>query len=395
MAKVELEKVSKRFRGGRVVVNDVNLEIADGEFLVFVGPSGCGKTTTLRMIAGLESVSDGFIRIGSEVVNMLTPRERDIAMVFQNYGLYPHMTVGENIEFPLKIRGVSKSERQEKVKEVASLLGLSDLLRRRPGQLSGGQRQRVAMGRAIVREPSCFLMDEPLSNLDAQLRVQMRAEVSQLQRRLGVTTIYVTHDQVEAMTMGQRVAVMKDGLLQQCGTPQELYRCPANVFVASFIGSPPMNLLWGEIDTDGRTVLLGDGWGGVGRKVGRLMEPVAGVPRYGKGGVLIGVRPEDWRLGGGGSGMVVQCRAVVVEELGPETIVHCESRSNVEERRVREGVGMGVDKEGTTGVSGRVILRVSSFRGVREGDALEVFAPVDAIQIFDEVTGEALGKLVA
>src|SRR6201993_2215960 len=242
MATVSMDKVNKVYENGFHAVKDMDMEVADGEFVVLVGPSGCGKTTTLRMVAGLEDITSGILRIGGKEANDETPKERDIAMVFQNYALYPHMTVADNIGFALKLRHMPKDERNAKVRDAAEILGLTDWLDRKPGQLSGGQRQRVAMGRAIVREPSVFLMDEPLSNLDAKLRVQMRAEVSRIQRRIGVATIYVTHDQTEAMTMGDRVAVLRAGVLQQCDNPQVLYDRPDNIFVAAFIGSPAMNL---------------------------------------------------------------------------------------------------------------------------------------------------------
>src|SRR5579859_5799054 len=243
MAQIVLDKVDKVYSGGVKAVDGLTLEIKDGEFMVLVGPSGCGKSTALRSIAGLEEISAGTITIGERVVNDLPPKDRDIAMVFQNYALYPHMTVEQNLAFGLKLRHTPKDEIKRRVNEAAAMLGLEPYLARKPAALSGGQRQRVAMGRAIVREPAAFLMDEPLSNLDARLRVQMRAEIAALQRRLGVTTVYVTHDQVEAMTMGTRVAVLCDGCLQQCASPREMYEEPANAFVAGFIGSPPMNLL--------------------------------------------------------------------------------------------------------------------------------------------------------
>src|SRR3990170_1657261 len=250
MASIEFDHVTKRFPDGTVAVNDIELEVADGEFMILVGPSGCGKTTALRMGAGLEQITEGEIRIGGRVVNRLDPPDRDVAMVFQTYALYPHMTVRENIAFPLRMQRLSSSEIERRVAEATRLLGIEDLLRRKPRELSGGQRQRVAMGRAIVRHPRAFLMDEPLSNLDAKLRVQMRAELVKLHRRLGVTTLYVTHDQVEAMTLGQRVAVLDHGLVQQVDPPDILYNSPTNLFVASFIGSPAMNLL--RVRSDGR-----------------------------------------------------------------------------------------------------------------------------------------------
>jgi multiple sugar transport system ATP-binding protein len=251
MSVIVLEDVTKVYPDGTTAVSDLDLDIADGEFIVLVGPSGCGKTTALRMVAGLESISGGTIRIGDRVVNTVPPKERDIAMVFQNYALYPHMTVYDNMAFGLKLRKIAKDEIDRRVKEAAGILGLSEFLQRKPKALSGGQRQRVAMGRAIVREPKAFLMDEPLSNLDAKLRVQMRSEIARIQHDLGVTTIYVTHDQTEAMTMGDRVAVIRKGLLQQVDTPQFLYDHPNNLFVAGFIGSPAMNLVEAKLARDG------------------------------------------------------------------------------------------------------------------------------------------------
>src|SRR6266446_2223313 len=255
MATVSMDKLNKVYENGFHAVKDFSIDIADGEFMVFVGPSGCGKTTALRMVAGLEDITSGILRIGGKEANDESPKERDIAMVFQNYALYPHMTVAENIGFALKLRKLPKDQLNAKVREAADILGLTEWLDRKPGQLSGGQRQRVAMGRAIVREPSVFLMDEPLSNLDAKLRVQMRAEVARIQRRIGVSTIYVTHDQVEAMTMGDRVAVLRNGVLQQVATPYVLYHRPTNVFVAEFIGSPAMNLFAVPVD-HGRELVL-------------------------------------------------------------------------------------------------------------------------------------------
>src|SRR6202166_5174838 len=257
MATLKLSGVTKRYPNGFEAVTDLDLDVADGEFMVLVGPSGCGKTTALRMVAGLEDITEGTIEVGGRVVNDLSPRDRDMAMVFQNYALYPHMTVAENIGFSLTLQKMPKAELRTTCEEAPRVLGLTEHLDRKPAQLSGGQRQRVAMGRAIVRAPAAFLMDEPLSNLDAKLRVHMRAEVSRIQRRLAVATLYVTHDQVEAMTMGDRVAVMRSGRLLQCARPQEVYNSPASLFVAAFIGSPAMNLYQGEIDQDGTTVQLG------------------------------------------------------------------------------------------------------------------------------------------
>ena len=292
MADVSLENVNKVYENGFHAVKDFNLQIADGEFMVLVGPSGCGKTTALRMVAGLEDITSGILRIGGKEANDETPKERDIAMVFQNYALYPHMTVAENIGFALKLRHLPKDQLKAKVNEAADILGLTDWLDRKPGQLSGGQRQRVAMGRAIVREPSVFLMDEPLSNLDAKLRVQMRAEVARIQRRMGVSTIYVTHDQVEAMTMGDRVTVMRDGRLQQVDTPQILYDNPDNVFVAAFIGSPAQNLYDATVGEGARSIKLGS-------QTVELPDAVAlkrpALRTYVGKDVVVGMRPEHLR----------------------------------------------------------------------------------------------------
>src|SRR5580692_1983990 len=290
MATVGMDQVNKVYANGFHAVRDLNLEVRDGEFMVLVGPSGCGKTTALRMVAGLENISSGTLSIGGRPVNDLTPKDRDIAMVFQNYALYPHMSVGDNIGFALKMRKLPKSEVAVKVKETADILGLTDWLDRKPAQLSGGQRQRVAMGRAIVREPAVFLMDEPLSNLDAKLRVQMRAEVSRIQRRIGVATMYVTHDQIEAMTMGDRVAVMRTGHLQQVAPPQVLYDHPDNVFVAAFIGSPAMNLYRAELADDGETLRLGSQTLRITDEVRRARP---GLIAYAGKRIVVGFRPED------------------------------------------------------------------------------------------------------
>jgi len=322
MAEVVFDKVKKAY-GPVTVIESFDLAIRDKEFMVLVGPSGCGKSTALRMIAGLEEVTDGEIRIGDRRVNELPPKDRDIAMVFQSYALYPHMTVKENLEFGLKIRKTPKAEMDRLVSEAANTLGITQLLDRKPKQLSGGQRQRVALGRAIVRKPSVFLFDEPLSNLDAKLRVQMRAEISKLQRNLQTTTVYVTHDQVEAMTMGHRIAIMKDGKLQQVGTPLEVYEQPQNLFVASFIGTPPMNFLSGTIAGNG-TILKTSGF--------ELPVPEAlrgAAARKDGSKVVLGVRPENIREAGtenrrGAQEPVVPIRVVIefVEPLGHEVIIH-------------------------------------------------------------------------
>jgi multiple sugar transport system ATP-binding protein len=331
VAQIELVHLSKVYGNDVTAVRDLNLAVAEGEFMVLVGPSGCGKTTALRMIAGLEEITSGEIRIGGKVVNDLAPRDRDIAMVFQNYALYPHKSVYENLAFGLRMRKVPKAEQKQRVEEIARILGLGDMLQRRPAQLSGGQRQRVAMGRAIVREPKAFLMDEPLSNLDAKLRVQMRAEIARIQQALKVTTVYVTHDQVEAMTMGHRVAVMRDGELQQVDTPQRLYDAPANLFVASFVGSPPMNLFEAVVERDnGRLVCkVGDTELELPADVDAERPSLA---KYAGRRVAVGIRPEDVREASGWDGARLRGRILLVESLGSEQLVHIEIAATPLER---------------------------------------------------------------
>jgi multiple sugar transport system ATP-binding protein len=316
MAEVVLNGVTKVFPGGTVAVDHVELQIADGELLVLVGPSGSGKTTVLRLTAGLEELSDGEIRIGDRVVNDVHPMDRDVAMVFQNYALYPHMTVAENIGFGLKLRGRRKSEIRQRVRQTAGKLALAELLERKPGQLSGGQRQRVAMGRAIVRDPAAFLMDEPLSNLDAKLRVRMRAEIQRLQHELGTTTMYVTHDQVEAMTMGDRVAVMRDGRLIQVDTPQALYASPVDMFVAGFIGSPAMNFVRARLEGSNGTVFAAFG--------STKLELPPSVARRAGAEVIVGLRPEHLELANVSRNGKPLLRAPVAlaEPVGAQVIVH-------------------------------------------------------------------------
>jgi sn-glycerol 3-phosphate transport system ATP-binding protein len=305
MAEIIFEDVTKEFPGGTVAVNHLSVAVEDGEFMIFVGPSGCGKTTALRLVAGLEKPTAGLVAIGNRVVNDVSPRDRDIAMVFQNYALYPHMSVHKNLAYGLRQRKVPKPEIERRVRQVSAMLGLDELLRRRPAQLSGGQRQRVAMGRALVREPKAFLLDEPLSNLDAKLRVQVRAELKRLHQRLGVTTLFVTHDQVEAMTLGDRIAVMADGTLQQLGHPQDVYEHPANLFVATFIGSPAMNLL--KARAQGGQVTAG-----------ALQFGMAGVP---DGDIILGLRPEHLRPAEDRQPSI-EFIADVVEPLGDGILVH-------------------------------------------------------------------------
>jgi multiple sugar transport system ATP-binding protein len=375
MASIQFEQVTKRFADGTLAVDELSLEIADGEFMILVGPSGCGKTTALRMVAGLEQVTSGEIRIGGSSVNELDPVDRDVAMVFQNYALYPHMTARENIAFPLLIQRLAKAERERRVTETAGLLGISDLLGRKPRELSGGQRQRVAMGRAIVRHPQAFLMDEPLSNLDAKLRVQMRAELVQLHRRLGVTTIYVTHDQTEAMTLGQRVAVLDRGVLQQVDTPQALYRHPANTFVAGFIGSPSMNFLRARLANGGL-------------ELGRFrLELPEGLRRRFEGGaaedVLLGLRPEhfaDARLADVRGRPLVPATIEVTEQLGPETVAYF---------RI-DGVRAEEIGERPVELGGALAARLDPRTTMEPGDTVELVADLEAAQLFDLESGRSL-----
>jgi multiple sugar transport system ATP-binding protein len=321
MASISIEKVSKIYPNGFQAVDELDISVAEGEFMVMVGPSGCGKTTALRMVAGLEEISSGTLRIGERVANNLTSKERDVAMVFQNYALYPHMSVAENIAFGLSLRKIPKNDIKKKVAEAASVLGLTDLLNQKPGLLSGGQRQRVAMGRAIVREPKVFLMDEPLSNLDAKLRVQMRTEVRRIQRRIGVATLYVTHDQTEAMTMGDRVAVMRLGILQQCDQPQVLYSNPKNLFVAAFIGSPAMNLFEASLSADGDVLRVGSQELSIDAAV---YERRPGLAAFRGRELVVGFRAEDLPVAAADAtvGSTMKARVEEIEALGSELLVH-------------------------------------------------------------------------
>ncbi len=369
MPGLKLDHVFKEFPGGTVAVNDLSLDIADGEFMIFVGPSGCGKTTALRMIAGLEKITSGTIRIGDHVINDDSPRDRDIAMVFQNYALYPHMTVYKNLAFGLKERKMPKDEIAIRVNGVSAMLGIDDLLKRRPAQLSGGQRQRVAMGRALVREPKAFLMDEPLSNLDAKLRVQVRGDLKRLHQRLGITTIYVTHDQVEAMTLGERVAVLSDGVLQQLGAPQDVYDRPTNLFVAGFIGSPPMNLL--------RATALG----GVAT-AGDLVLPIAGVP---DGDVVLGLRPEHLRPAVDGQpGM--EFEVDVVEPLGDGVIVH----GTVSGQVATKPSGIEDALPPLPGDRAEITTKFEPSLTPSPGDRLRLGMGAQRVHIFDGRTGDAI-----
>jgi multiple sugar transport system ATP-binding protein len=416
VATVSFTGVGKVYRDGTRALTGFELDVADGEFMVFVGPSGCGKTTALRMVAGLEDITEGEIRIGDRVVNGLHPRKRDVAMVFQNYALYPHMTVYRNIAFALKVRKMPPDEIKRRVEEAARILGLETELKRRPAQLSGGQRQRVAMGRAIVRDPQAFLMDEPLSNLDAKLRVQMRAEISRIQHELGATTIYVTHDQIEAMTMGDRVAVLRKGELQQVSPPQTLYDRPANLFVASFIGSPEMNLVEARLERENGSLVC--------RVAGQALvvppelerdRPALG--RYVGRTIGLGIRPEqfeDAALAAGAQGSMLRGKVVTIELLGSEVLAHVEVEAapvvTQEVREVREDVDrsrvadleseararrtvmigrFGIGSEARAGAD--VTMRVDT-RRLHFFD-LETEAAIDAAPEADAATEQAAARL--
>jgi multiple sugar transport system ATP-binding protein len=400
VAEVAYEGVWKVYDDGTEAVKDLNLDIGDGELLVIVGPSGCGKTTALRMLAGLEEISDGAIKIGDRVVNDLTPRDRDVAMVFQSYALYPHMTVAQNLAFGLKLRKLPKKEVNERVQRAARILQIEEFLKRKPRQLSGGQRQRVAMGRAIVREPQAFLMDEPLSNLDAKLRVQMRAEIHQLQRRLGVTTLYVTHDQVEAMTMGDRVAVMNAGHLQQVDTPQVLYDQPVNEFVAGFIGSPSINLVEAHLErsngnlqaTMGEHVLTVDDQAARNRSE---------LEKYVGRDVILGIRPEDFEDASIESDAPpdrrLKVKADLTEPLGSEVLVHFSTEATgVVPSAAAADVGedadirLGSDDAGENGAATRLVARVSPKSRIAVGSEIELAVDTTRLYFFDPETREAI-----
>jgi len=386
MATVVLENVNKVYDNGFHAIHDLSLDISDGEFLVLVGPSGCGKSTALRMIAGLETITNGDLRIGDKIVNDVEPKDRDIAMVFQNYALYPHMTVYDNIGFALKLAKVPKEEIDKRVREAADTLELTTYLERKPGQLSGGQRQRVAMGRAIVRQPAAFLMDEPLSNLDAKLRVQMRAEIAALQRDLGVTTCYVTHDQVEAMTMGHRVAVLKDGYLQQVDSPQNLYDRPGNVFVAAFIGSPSMNLFEANLalNGDGGSVKLG------GQSLSIAPETVAARPalrNYDGKKLVIGIRPEDFEdvalAGNVREGATLKSQVQLIEAIGSELMVHFQ----LDAETVDSGDPDAVEE---AGVAANTVGRFHPRSRVKIGETVEIAVSTENMHFFDHDTNLAI-----
>ena len=389
MSEIVFNEVTKRFPDGTEAVKNMSLDIPDGEFVILVGPSGCGKSTALRMIAGLEDISEGELKIDDRVVNDLAPKDRDIAMVFQNYALYPHMTVRDNMAFPLKLAGVDQGEIQRKVSEAADTLDLTELLDRRPANLSGGQRQRVAMGRAIVRDPKAYLMDEPLSNLDAKLRVQMRTEVARIQQRLGTTTVYVTHDQTEAMTLGDRVAVMRAGLLQQVGKPTELYNNPTNLFVAGFIGSPAMNFVPGTIEDSKVKTAFGE-----------LPVPES-VKAAGGGGreVIVGVRPEhleDARVVDTEArdyGTTFKAKLDLLEALGAEwyAYFHLEG-TRVESEHLTEVAADAGLEEIPSAQAGDTSLtaRLNEMSEISEGDEIELWLDTRRLHLFDPQSGDSL-----
>ena len=391
MAQITLDGVTKRYPDGYEAVSDMSLEIEDGEFVILVGPSGCGKSTALRMIAGLEDISEGELRIGGDVVNDKAPKDRDIAMVFQNYALYPHMSVRDNMGFALKLRGLDKEEIDKKVGEAARILDLEQHLERKPSQLSGGQRQRVAMGRAIVRDPAAFLMDEPLSNLDAKLRVQMRTEVSRIQNNLGTTTVYVTHDQTEAMTLGDRVAVMRAGRLQQVGSPMELYNHPNNLFVAGFIGSPAMNFMPATVEGDTVKLPVGDV---------RLPEGAREAVSHMAGKQLIaGIRPENFEDAAVVTddvkqrGSTFRARIDVVESMGSELYAHftVDSDQNIESAELRElAEDAGGGEVPSSGEPGKIVARFDPESAVQEGQEAEIWVDADRLHLFDPEDGRNL-----
>ena len=390
MASVTLQNLTKTYAGGSLkAVDSVSIDIEDGEFLVLVGPSGCGKSTALRMIAGLEEITDGAVWIGDQFVNDVHPKDRDIAMVFQSYALYPHMSVYDNIAFPLQIARMNKAEIDKRVHEAARVLELEAYLKRRPGQLSGGQRQRVAMGRAIVRQPSVFLMDEPLSNLDAKLRVQMRAEIASIQHRLGITTVYVTHDQVEAMTMGHRVALLKDGVLQQVDTPSNIYNRPVNTFVAAFIGAPTMNLYHAEIEGEGQGAKLRLG-GTTLALPAKLLAERPGIARHAGKRLIVGIRPEDIAdastLAEKPEQGCITANVDLVEALGSDVIVHLGIDAQAAQVRSSDSL----DEIRAEAGKARCVARFTAKSEVRLGQSVTVCLDLERLHVFDADTGLAI-----
>jgi multiple sugar transport system ATP-binding protein len=391
MAEIEFDDVTKRYADGFEAVKHLDLDVPDGELMILVGPSGCGKSTALRMVAGLEDISDGELKIGGQVVNDRAPKDRDIAMVFQNYALYPHMTVRENMGFALKLAKTPQAEIDQKVGEAARILDLEQHLERKPANLSGGQRQRVAMGRAIVRNPSVFLMDEPLSNLDAKLRVQMRTEISRIQQRLQTTTIYVTHDQTEAMTLGDRIAVMRAGVLQQVGPPSELYGHPNNLFVAGFIGSPSMNFLSGEINGDKVHLPIGDV-----RIPDELRRRLESGPGGGRRGVIAGLRPEHFEdaslVPDRSRGVAFNAKIDVLESMGSEFYAYFLVESDQVTSRELEELAQdaGAAELPTTAGGVQVTARLAAESRVRQGAEAELWFDSSHLQLFDAESGRSL-----
>jgi multiple sugar transport system ATP-binding protein len=394
MSVVTFTGVTKRYKDGPKAVDDLNLTIADGEFMVLVGPSGCGKSTALRMIAGLEEISDGELRIGQRVVNEVPPGDRDIAMVFQNYALYPHMTVRQNIGFALEVAKIDKAEIKRRTEDAAEMLGLTEYLDRLPKALSGGQRQRVAMGRAIVRSPQVFLMDEPLSNLDAKLRVQMRSDIIQLQARLGTTMVYVTHDQIEAMTMGHRVAVMRKGILQQVAPPQELYLNPANLFVAAFIGSPSMNLITADVSTsstaDGEQVFVG--FGGHRLRISpKALDKYSGLRARSGSQVIIGIRPEHFAMAEDvevTDDQIITLTSSLAEAMGAE--VHIHTVVDVPPPAVDGAPISSEDGEEAMVAGTKIIARVDGIHTIAMGQQVQLAVKTHLMHFFDPATGAPL-----
>jgi multiple sugar transport system ATP-binding protein len=392
MAEIALEDITKRYPDGFEAVKHMDLDVADGEFIILVGPSGCGKSTALRMIAGLEDITDGEVKIGGEVVNDRAPKDRDIAMVFQNYALYPHMTVRDNMGFALKLAHVDKAEIDQKVTAAAQTLDLTQHLDRKPANLSGGQRQRVAMGRAIVRDPKAFLMDEPLSNLDAKLRVQMRTEVSRIQKRLGTTTVYVTHDQTEAMTLGDRVAVMRSGELQQVGSPQELYERPKNIFVAGFIGSPAMNFM--PVSVEGTNIVTPVGNAPLSDEQRRALEG------DGQRDLIAGIRPEDFEdaaLVGeqrDQRGITFKATIDVLESMGAEFYAYfsVEAKESLSSKELQElADDAGTSEVPSAGEAGQVVARLEPASTAAEGQEAELWLDTSKVHLFDAGSGQRLG----
>jgi multiple sugar transport system ATP-binding protein len=388
MSSIAFEHITKRYADGFEAVTDMTLEIADGEFMVLLGPSGSGKSTALRMVAGLEDITEGVLKIGGEVVNQRAPRDRDIAMVFQSYALYPHMTVRENMGFALKLAKVAQVEIDAKVNEAAMALGLERHLERKPANLSGGQRQRVAMGRAIVRDPKAFLMDEPLSNLDAKLRLQSRTEISRIQRQLGTTTIYVTHDQVEALTLADRLAVMRDGRLQQVGAPNHIYEHPHNLFVAGFIGSPSMNFVPGQFVNGLLRTAIGDL--AVSDALQRRLKP----PPRGNGQVVVGIRPEHLEdaalIGDTSCGHTFKVKVDVLESLGSERYVHFTVRGDRAAAQLELAQETAVAEFGRSRSAVPVVARVGASSRIRQGQEAQLWVDTTQLYLFDPESGRNL-----